>query len=188
MLLKRQKYFFHPVAALFLAAGTARFVHHYQLLDFSHAWLVCFMVVGAGYWLLARHYDPVLSYVFFGLAVMVFYQAVTLKTRKVTGQFSDDVVIQKLNTLAALTHYHKIRHGNYPASVHEMSDRLDLPRDYDFKFCFQGDLCGRYSKNASKPFIMVLERDKAENIWYIDEGFVIYHQIRTGEVVRIAPE
>ncbi|MCP5463860.1 MAG: hypothetical protein H7A33_02430 [Deltaproteobacteria bacterium] len=73
-----QKYILHPLTALLLAIGSALFFKRYEFVAFPYSWFVTAVLVFVGYLLLSKKYDPILSLIFFGVAVFVMLKAAQL--------------------------------------------------------------------------------------------------------------
>jgi len=188
-----QKYILHPVMALIFAFGVARFVEHFQLLEFAYGAVLSFIFVFLGTLLLARKYDLSLTYIFLAGALFIGYKAFSLTDKKqVVSDTSDQVVVEKLNSMAALVKYAEIERGNLPKTLIDVDASLIEAQDIRFEYCHENKVCLKdfLLQDHDSSFYIVAKQDLTENkqnIWYIDDEFIVYKIQQTGDIRKIFP-
>lgn len=174
-----QKYVLHPITALFLGWGVARFVDHYHLLEFPWAPEICFALFATSYLLLSRKYDLVLSLVFLVLALGIFTQSWQMKTPAVSVEPIDRIAIRQLSLITALTKAYQISHGHFPEKIEDLSV-LDLnPSPLTFSFC-EINSCAPHLKEglAKEPHFIITALNKSDDkkgqLWYMTDSFEVF--------------
>lgn len=185
-----QKYFLHPVTALILAYGSAAFVHRYQLLEFPYASYCMFGFVFISFLLLARKYDLILSYMFLGAGIFVFYKAMTIPP--VQPIKADSSVEAKLKTVGALVHLYHAQNESWPVGLDKtLQSKVDLP-SLRLEYC-QKPSCVEKIKGFSEsllgksPFVVIAKQENDAIHWYVDQELNVYKSNQTGDIQKVLP-
>jgi len=169
---------FAVMTALLFATGSARFIAHYNLVDFPGAPVFGFIFIFFGSLFLSKKYEPILHTLFFSISLIVAYKAIGLKERA----HSTNLQEQKLNRLfvaAALLKSDRIIKGHYPKSLNELyaipaHDEF-LSLEYCIKDCPWPVPSGHKKQNDFWLRITSKNsRDKIKPVWYINDSFEIY--------------
>lgn len=188
-----QKFVIHPITALFFAFAVTRFIHHFQILEFSYAAVLSFILVFLGYVLLSRKYDPILSYIFLAGALFIGFKALQLPERiHVISEKPDQLMIKKLNSLAALVKYSEIETGKLPNSLREVGGDLIEVKGFNFFLCQKNKDCQQELSriNQRSQFYIVATKVNDENLkstWLVDDSFVVFKKNQTGDIQKIFP-
>lgn len=166
------------MTALLFAAGSARFIAHYNLIEFPGAPFFAFVFVFLGSLFLSKKYEPVLHALFFLLSLVVAYKAARLKEPTHSTNFKE----QKLNRLfvaAALLKSNRIIKGHYPKSLSELPEIPMHDEFYHLEYCIGDCPWPVPSKHESENefwlrIISKNSRDKTKTVWYINDTFEIY--------------
>lgn len=165
-----QKYILHPITALLLGWGVARFVGHYHLLEFSGASGICFALFAVAYLLLSRKYDLVLSIVFLVVALGIFTQSWQMKTLTTSVETTDKTAIRQLSLIIALTKAYKISHGRFPEKIEDLTLSDLNPSSLSFAF-------KKSSVAEDTGFIITAHNksdDKSGQFWYMTDSFEFF--------------
>jgi hypothetical protein len=181
-----QKYIIHPLTALLFAVGTAKFIEHYQILEFPYAWLISFILVAVGYLFLSRKYDPSLSIVFFLASGFVGYQAMNLHMLKPQALSSEQLTLRKLYVLNAWVQRHQTMQGELPLSLKKATTKLESAEEYEVDFCLLDD-CKKVLPDATHQdyYVMVRPKDDGSAWMLMGPDYQPYSMNTGGQVTKV---
>lgn len=174
-----QKYVLHPITALLLGWGMARFVGHYHLLEFPFAPEVSFALFVSAYLLLSRKYDLVLSIIFFVLAVGIFSKSWQMKPLIAPMEPIEKIATRQLSLITALTKSYKISHGHFPTKIEDLAAQELNSSPLVFSFC-EINSCSQEIKTSLKeePTFVIAAQNKSDDkpgqLWYMTDSFEIF--------------
>lgn len=169
---------FAVMTALLLAAGSARFIAHYNLVEFPGAPIFSFAFIFMSSLFLSKKYEPALHVLFFSLSLVIAYKAINLKERA----HSINLQEQKLNRLfvaAALLKSDRIIKGHYPKSLNKLPDSLVHDKFLTLEYCTKDCpwLVPSGPEKQSEFWLRITSknsRDKTKTVWYINDAFEVY--------------
>jgi len=194
---KTQKYFLHPLTAIFFATAAALTVYHYQLIDFSYSHYAVFGFVFLSYMFLSKKYDPSMTYIFLLVAAFIFYKGLQIKPLPANTVASEETLKNKLSVLASLIKAYEIEKGDLPETMADFSGELITQNNIKFSYCSR-DLCLRLNmptaltNGFTENSFLVIGEDLSDNEktkkWYIDKDLDVFVQNKKGVLTLIKKE
>ncbi len=165
-----QTYGVHPITAFLLAGSTFTALTRFPILDFSGAPLAAAAVIGVSFLLLSRKYDPSLSAIFLGLALVTAYKITNHKPQHMIQERPEYTAAKTL--AVAVAEVHNASDVSDPKTV-----LMNLPLSQPVFLCAPS-LC---VDEAPAKFKIRFAHDNAGKIWYMNDRFELFQRDADGQ-------
>jgi hypothetical protein len=172
-----QRLVINPLTALFFAVCVGVAFYRFPIIDVSGAPYIGAGVVLVSYLMLAKKYDPILSAIFFAVALFLLYKTAFYRPRLLTANTPEISLRNDLSVIAAIAQTATLRDGHPPRTLAELPlDKLAHKPD-GLGYCLAAE-CEKAPTDSNAVFwISATARFPGDNppeTWYLNDRFQAY--------------